>query len=192
MAAKVTPAGGTFTIFGDAADGTVNALAAAADGAGSTLNLTGTSVITVGETNDGQAYEGFIAFDTSVVTGTITSVTLSMFGVTDSTSTDFIIEVRAHDWGTTVTTGDWLSRATMATKTLVASRSTSGFSSSGYNVFTSDAAFLTAVNQSGFTRLFINSSSHRVAPAGSTRYVNMSSADEAGTGQDPKLVVVST
>lgn len=177
----------TYTIYGDPADAGVASPVDDPDGSGDFLE-TGTS-ITVGKDNSPWGYEGFIAFDTSAVVGTITSVTLSLRGVVNSLSTNFIIEARLHDWGATVTTADWLARATLGTKTLVASKSTVGWSTAGYNALTSEAAFLTGINQSGFTRLVLCSDRHRNGLGSGNEWLAFASADTADTTSDPKLVI---
>ena len=180
----------TYTIFGDVSDGYLDGPAGAADGAGGSAYTNIDAYCGQNGGASGTAYQAFLAFDTSSIsdTATITAVTLSLWGVTDSSTTDFTIEVRSHDWGASLLTGDWLSRATIATKTLVASRSTAGFSTSGYNIFTSEAAFLAAINKTGFTRLVVNSSIWRAAGAGSD-LVGFKTSDAAGTTNDPKLVI---
>lgn len=173
----------TYTIYGGNSDGQVIAPPGADDGDGSaSLGL----VLGVGEW-DGTAYESFIEFDTSSVEGTITSVTLSLV-LYDTPGGSDTIEVRAHDWGPTLTGESWLSRATLGTKTLVASRSIDSLSPTGYNAFTSEAAFLAAINQNGMTRLVLNSAGHRLG-LGLNAFANFRSADNAGTDVDPKLVV---
>ena len=179
----------TYTIFGDVSDGYINA--------GGANNASGDGVDTTGDIYTGQApggyYEGFLAFDTSTVVGTITAVTLSVYGMNDSSVTDFTLEARLHDWGATLTTADWVPGNQLGTKTLLASMNTSGWSAAGYNTLTSDAAFLTNINQSGFTRVLMCSSRHRLGntPSGS-EFVGYRSANQAGTTNDPKLVIETT
>lgn len=194
IAASRGPAGTptTYTIFSDPAhvDGYISAAPSTADGGASAGNVVQTGDIFVGQ-QVGAAYEGFLAFNTSSVVGTITAVTLSLWGVNDSSTTDFTVEARIYNWGTTLTEADWRSPASLAALTLVASRSTaSGWSTSGYNAFTSDPAFLTNINQAGTTRLIICSSRHRAGntPSGN-EFVGFRSVEQAGTTNDPKLVI---
>lgn len=177
----------TYTIFGDTADGYVTSSPGTVDGGGGSVATTGD--IYVGQ-QVATAYEGFIGFDTSAVAGTITAVTLSLWGVNDTSTTDFTLEARVYDWGATLTGADWRSPATLATLTLVASRSTASWPTGAYNALTSQAAFLSNINKSGFTRLILSSSRQRAGdvPSG-TEFVGMSSSDAAGTTQDPKLVI---
>jgi len=136
-------------------------------------------------------FETFLAFDTSTVLGTITSATLSLYGSYDSSPTDFTVEARAYDFGATITTADYLPGTSLAALTLLASRSTAGFTTSGYNAFTSEAAFLSNINQAGTTRLIINSSLHRLGDTTDNRIVEFFTIAEAGTTKDPKLVIES-
>lgn len=171
----------TYTIFGDAADGYVDASSAAGDGSGGTV--TSTTPLFAGGSGSTR-YEAFLAFDTSVIPdgATIMAATLSLWGTHINLGGGaFTIDARAYDWGATLETADWRSLATMATLPLLASRSTTGWSTSGYNAFTSQEAFLTAINKSGFTRLIVG--------AATSSYVGFSGGDQAGTSQDPKLVI---
>lgn len=175
----------TYTIYGNAADGYVF-------GNPSPLSVdTADSAIYVGQRASGNSrYEGFLSFDTSGVVGTITAVTLSLYGNWDGSVTDFTLEARVHDWGATLATDDWVDPANLGSKTLVASVSSVGWNAAGYNTLASQAAFLTNINQSGATRLLLNSSRHRLgnSPSGD-EYIGFQSADTAGTTQDPRLVI---
>ena len=158
----------------------------------------GTDTFTVGQrTPLGGLYyvfQTYLSFDTSAVTGTVSSVTLSIYGQFDNSVTDFTIEARVHDFGATLETGDYVAGASLSGKTLVASRSTaSGWSTSGYNAFTSDAAFLTAINQSGSTRLLLCSDRTRSGTTPTTfEMVNGYTAEATDPNTRPKLVVVTT
>lgn len=175
----------TYTIYGNAADGQVfgNPSPLSVDAAGSAIN--------VGQRASGNSrYEGFLSFDTSAVVGTITAVTLSLYGNWDASVTDFTLEARIHDWGTTLAIDDWVDPANLGSKTLVASMSSASWNAAGYNTLVSEAAFLTNINQSGATRLVLNSSRHRLgnSPSGD-EYIGFQPADTAGTTQDPRLVI---
>lgn len=190
-ASRVTAAATTtHTIFGDTADGYV--FASVPDSGASSVDTT--NRLYVGQAVS-QYYESMIAFDTSAVSdvATITSVTLSLYGVDNASATDFIVQARIHDWSTTVTTADWVKGSLLSGKTLVATLDTSTFNATGYNDFTSEAAFLTNINRIGFTRMLLCSSRHAAltAPSGS-EYVGFESSNASGTSMDPKLVVVTT
>lgn len=135
-------------------------------------------------------FEGFIRFDTSSVVGTITAVTLSLYGSTDQSTQDFTIEARAKAWTPPITTSEYVAPGSQGALTRLATRSTVGFTTSGYNVFTSDAAFLTNINQSGFTGIALFSDRHRTGQTPSTfENVFFFSQSETGTTKDPKLVI---
>lgn len=178
----------TYTIFGDTADGWINSIQGDLD---TGENATTTGDIYVGQ-NVGPAYcyEGFISFDTSLALGTITAVTLSLFGSNDTSTTNFTLEARPYDWGATLTSADYRTRAQVTSAALLASISTAGWNAAGYNVLTSQAAFLSNINQAGTTRLILCSDRYRTAVTASTaEYVGMKSADAGGTTNDPKLVI---
>lgn len=143
-----------------------------------------------------ECYESFLSFDTSSLpdTDTIDSAVLAVYGSTDSTGTsDFTIRARIHDWGGSLTTTDWVAGANLSGKTLVASFDTSGFSTSGYNSFTSESAFTSNVNKTGTTYLIISSSRHEAGTtAGQQEQVQFYMANESGTSKDPKLTVTHT
>lgn len=140
-------------------------------------------------------YETFLSFDTSTIpdSAIISSVTLSLHGggYADQSTTDFTIEARTYDWGASLTTADWVAGADLASNTLLASRSTSGWSTSAYNDFTENGSnFVSAINKTGITRIVICSSRTKdgTAPTGA-EYVNFAANETTGTSNDPKLSV---
>lgn len=193
----------TTVFYSGAADGYISSrdddysLARAGTGASLSSNANATTGY-VGQAADGapgflyQCTEGFLSFDTSSLPdgAIITAVTLSLYGDTDSSDTDFTINARAYDWGAALATGDWVAGASLSGNTLLATFATSGFSTSGYNDFTSEAAFLAAINTTGITYIILSSSRHEGnnTPAGD-EYVLWNTADETGTSKDPKLTI---
>lgn len=163
--------------------------------AGSSLALDNDADAAVGQLVAGNryCYESFLSFDTSAVAGVVQSATLSLYGSADGSTVDFVLEARLHDWGATLETGDWVAGADLAAKTLVASYNTAGgWSTSGYNAFTSEAAFVSGINQSGSTRLVLSSSRQRNADVPpNNEYVIFYASEDSGTSRDPKLVIVS-
>lgn len=140
-------------------------------------------------------YETFLSFDTSTIpdSAIISTVTLSLHGgsYSDQSTTDFTIEARTYDWGASLTTADWIAGADLASNTLLASRSTSGWSTSAYNDFTENGSnFVSAINKTGITRIVICSSRTKdgTAPTGA-EYVNFAANETTGTTKDPKLSV---
>jgi hypothetical protein len=139
-------------------------------------------------------YELFFSWDTSAITDSdvVTAVTLDLWLVTDSSTSGFTLEAREHDWGASLTSADYVAGSALGSKTLMASKSTSGIGATGaYKTFTSTAAFLAATNlKTGTVYIMVSSSEHRLgnAPSG-TDGVTFSMADNAGTTQDPKLTV---
>lgn len=139
-------------------------------------------------------YEAFLNFDVSSLSGsTIDSATLSLWLVVDASTTDFTIEARARNWGDTLESGDWVAGGSLSGLTLLASISTSGIGATGaYKPLTSEAALLTAIATAaagdGILRLMLCSSrtTGNNEPTGN-EFVTVSSADETGTTQDPKL-----
>jgi hypothetical protein len=178
-----------YTIFGSLSDGYVGADPEAL--VGQTVDTTGD--IYVGQQSTGPtAYQGFLEFDTSSVLGTITDVQLMIRGTVDSSTQDFTLEARVHDWGPTLEVADWVAPGDMGSKLIVATLSTVGYNAAGYNTFAVETAFVNQINQAGTTNLVLVSSRQRNgnAPSG-TEFVGFSSGDSPGTTQDPQLVITS-
>ena len=191
----------TYTIYADTSDGYLqssNAAYATARSGGGGLTAYTTGSIIVGQSFYGGAtyyiFEGFLGFDTSPIGAgsTVTAATLSLDGQTDNSTTDFTIEAWSRDWGTAITTADWVAGASLSGLTLVASYASSGFTFV-YNDFTSEAAFLAAINLTGYTRILLASAktNANTAPTGD-EYITFRAAEASGTSQDPKLVVIAT
>jgi len=134
-------------------------------------------------------YQSFLSFDTSSVGSgsTVSAVVLNLTSDYDSSITDFIIEARLFDWGTTLTTADWV---TSPSGTLLAHYGTaSGWGSASAHDFVDDA-FPANVNKVGSTRLLLNSSRQvsNTSPTGAEN-VGLLPADYGGTTSDPQLTV---
>lgn len=189
----------TFTIYAGTTDGLltgVDADYATAQASADSAETAGGS-FPVGQrfvSPNYQCWEGFLEFDTSVIGAgaTVNSATLSLDGFSDNSATDFTAEAWQYDWGGTLETADWRTPVQVAALTKLATFASSGYST-GYNDFTSQAAFPGAVNLSGFTRMVLASDRFTASttPTGEER-INFSSANAAGTTEDPKLVVDAT
>ena len=191
--------GTTTTAYASVDDGYVssaNSTYATARSGGSLSSDTGSSAFSVGQYFNSPTYtcwEGFIDPDTSAIPDTdgISSAVLSLYGTSDQSATNFTNNARLFDWGTSLTTADWIAGASLSAQTLLATFDSASYVDAVYNDFTSDAAFIANVNKTGETRIILSSSRHEAgnAPTGA-EYINWSSANVAGTTQDPKLVVV--
>ena len=186
----------TTVVFGDTADGQVQGSSTTYATARSTATTADSSAPTqqVGQLFSTPTYfclELFLGFDTSAITGTITSATLSLVDQVDNSVTDFVIECRLYDWGATLTTADWVPGASISQTLLATYNTASGWTGNTYKDFT-DVAMAANINQSGFTRFLLNSDRHRLGttPTGEER-VSCSMADDAGTTNDPKLTIVT-
>ena len=138
-------------------------------------------------------YEAPVIFDTSALgdSDTISAATLSAYGWFDAANTDFTVTAAESTYdGGAVVGGDFVSGADLAALSTKASKTTVGWSTAGYNDFTSEAAMLTYISKTGSTAFLFYSSRHSAgnAPAGD-EYVGFYDADNAGTTNDPKLVV---
>jgi len=137
-------------------------------------------------------WETFLGFDTSSIPDgdTVSAAVLRVTSYADSSTTDFDIQARLRDWGTTVTTADWVAGADLSGLTLLGSYATSsGFTANtGYDL--SDTAMAANVNKTGSTRMLLCSSrtTNNNAPT-TPEYVGTYSSDYTGTTRDPKLTV---
>ena len=136
--------------------------------------------------------ESFLSFDTSALTSgaTVSAAVLRVTSYTDVSTTDFDIQARLRDWGTSLTTADWVAGADLSGLTLLGSYATSsGFTANtGYDL--SDTAMAANVNKTGPTRMLLCSSrtTAGTAPTGD-EYVAIRAADYTGTTRDPQLTV---
>lgn len=139
-----------------------------------------------------ECYEGFLDFDTSGVVGLISSATLSLGLAGDVSEEDFTVQARTHDWGTTLTTADWVAGASLSTKTLLATLPTLGIGAEGYkNMTESGTALRNAINQAGVTRMLLCSDRQVAGTIGFLReYLRFHPYNHATL--KPKLVVVTT
>lgn len=144
--------------------------------------------------------QSFHNFDVSAIPAgaTIDAVELAIWPTSDQSATDFTIQARTKDWGAALTTADWTAGASLSGLTLLATLSTAGLSTGAYQAFTENGTALrdavaAALAGDGVVRVML--SSDRTA-AGTTptgnEFVIYSSADEAGTTQDPKLTITYT
>lgn len=198
------------TLFAEASDGELvsshdGGYTPARDGTGN-LGVTATddgTTISLGQRESGGQFwvwVDFFNFDVSSISAgsTIDSATLSVYLTSDSSTTDFTIEARSHDWGNTLESGDWVPGANLSGLTLLASLGTNGIGATDeYKALTSEAALAMAIESAiagdGVLRLLLCSSrtTNDNAPIGLEAVV-ISSADEVGTTQDPKLDVTYT
>ncbi len=139
--------------------------------------------------------QGYIAFDVSALTGaTLATVTLKLYGASDSSTTDFVIEAREYDFGTSLGNADYVAGASLGDYPLCAELNTSAFATSVTNTFTSYDALLTAITNAlagdGILRLHLSSKRQRdnTAPSGN-EFVSVASSDAASSSQRPQLTV---
>ena len=138
-------------------------------------------------------YELFLEFDTSTIGGssTVTSAVFAIDGGGDSSTTNFVSQVRKNDYGASLTTGDFVSGASLSALTLLATWDSTGSDPTGgwpgpYFKFV-DVAFAANVEKTTPTRVIVTSD--RLA-AGTTPttdeygWVNVSTS-----GSEPTLSV---
>ena len=200
----------TLVVYSDTTDGNINSsdgtvyfgpqgsYASARTGSALSVNTSSINLI-VGQSyywdvnGQYQVWESFAGFDTSSIgSGSVSAATLRLTAYVDWSTTDFTVEARLHDWGTGLTSADWVAGASLSGKTLLAHYATSGgfVNGTGYDLV--DDAFAANINKTGTTRLLLCSSrtTAGTAPADQVdEYVNAYSADYSGTTTDPKLTV---
>lgn len=188
------------TIFASTNDGELlsssNTYSTARSGSGSTkyLNANTTAFLTIGQLFSSPTYycyECFLEFDTSTIADSdrIDDATLAWDGAGDGSTTDFTAQARQHDWDGSLDTADWIAGADLSSKTLLATWASTGYSTS-YSNFTSEAGFPAAISTTVALEIVIvsNRLTAGTTPTGA-EYVQMRSADTAGTSEDPKLTV---
>lgn len=194
------------TFFAEAADDWIASVsfvdwAAAQAGGESVFAVQGTSFLLAYITGDGAwaVYEAFLSFDTSSIpdTDTVSAFVLSLAG-TGTAEQDEIsgatIQAREHDWGTGVTTADWVDGSTPSNwtgKTLIADFDPTGWvqTDGTYNDFTQQGA-VTVINKTGDTRMVIGPSGISGSDPGvASSGVEFWGEGETGTTKDAKLVV---
>ena len=146
-------------------------------------------------------YRSFIVFDTSGITGTVASATLSIRGV--STNDGSVIAVKSNafggDGGTALASGDfdaiagWSAGSSLAGSATVYGSQilTSSWSTSGYNNFTATSDLLNDMkNQNVVTICFMDYTNDYLNSAlTSNVYLNCGGyyAEYSGTTRDPKI-----
>jgi hypothetical protein len=170
-------------------------------GTGLTAHTTETA-LSVGQDLNGtyEGYEGFLSFDTSAIpnNATITNVELGMYGSTDNSTQDFTVVVKAYDWGTSLTTADYVAGASLtglggAGTELLLYTTLNGWSTSAYNICSDGGAVCSAINKSGITRFILYSDRFANNNTPTTfEQVQMHSGNQTGTERRPKLTITYT
>lgn len=146
--------------------------------------------------SDYTEYENFWDFNTSGIEGDIESVNLEFHFGSNASDTDFDIEVRGYDFGTSITSADWINGANLGNYTLLATRNTqyqelAVSQMERATIPEVGTAFRTYINKTGNTRFMTSSDRLRVgtAPTG-LAYVQVYTID-SGTNLAPKLKVTT-
>lgn len=135
-------------------------------------------------------FEGFLEFDTSAIPAAaeILSAVISIDVNSGYAGPAQNAEIRVNDYGSSLTTADFVPGANLSSLTLVATLASTSWPNSGLVAFTSQSAMLTSITQGGKSR-FIFESSRLVAgtvPSGTTeRFL----AIGPGLGGLSKLVI---
>jgi hypothetical protein len=190
--------GGTLVVYSDTSDGYIvsnSAVGYANARSGSSLASNNFNTnIAAGQFFDldfseWNAMESFLSFDTSSIGNgsTVSTVVLSLTSTTVGGSCN-TINARLLDWGTTVTTADWVAGASLSANTLLAHKDFGGVYSGNVSYDFVDDAFPANVNKVGSTRLMLCGADAE-AGTDSDNLIYPYSADQAGTTSDPKLTV---
>ena len=146
----------------------------------------------VGQLTGFQVYEAMLKWDTSAVgSDTVSNVDFEVDGGTPGLGSDFIIEGYVHDWGATLTSGDFVAATGIsALGSVISSYDTAGgwTTTAGYNNdLGANAAFASAINGSGDTRILVVSQEQRLQsqPTG-TEYVQF---ECTGATNDARLTI---
>jgi hypothetical protein len=137
-------------------------------------------------------YEGFLEFDTSVLSGkTITSATLKIYPTDLQQSNTFTIEARLRDFGATFEKADWVAGDDLAALTLLATLTSASAGTGAYRSFT-DVAMVANLNTAGKTRMVLATDRFRTAtqPVNGPPY-ELVQWDAPSNASVPQLVVVT-
>jgi hypothetical protein len=135
--------------------------------------------------------EAFLEFDTSTITGTISSVVLKVYITNIYADNSFTCQARLYDYGTSLTTADWVPGADVSGDTLLATLASGSMSANAYNSFT-NVAFPANINTSGKTRFYLTTDNFASATSpGSNEKEAFIFQSPTGTNV-PQLVVVTS
>ena len=194
----------TLTVYSDAADGEVYwhdaTYSNARSGSGTSQVLDGTNNFSPGQFESGGEFwcgQAFVSFDTSPLGAgaTVSGAVLSLYDNSDFVADNaFTMEARLQDWGTSVADSDFVAGGSLSGLTLLGSKTSASRSAAAYNDF-SDTAMAANVNKTGSTRMIVCSSrqtGNNAPSSGQFEYWSFFSAGQAGTTNDPKLVITYT
>lgn len=103
-------------------------------------------------------YEAFIEFDTSVLSGaTIVSATLEGYLQARYIDSSFTTQARLRDFGSAITTADWVAGASLSALTSLATLASGSTTVGAWNAF-ADVDLAANINTSGNTRILLCSS----------------------------------
>lgn len=128
---------------------------------GTTLVAITSVTAKVGQNNFYSCWEAFFDFDTSSLgaSASVSAATLSILCSEDDSQTDFTLTWAVDNWGTGLTTADWVAGANLAALTTVGTIASSALTVGIYND-TTNVAFPANINKTGNTRLICYSSRH--------------------------------
>ena len=139
--------------------------------------------------------EVFLRFDVgSLPAGdVVTAATLRMYQDTGS-SVSFDVEVREHDWGASVGTGDWVAGADLSSLPLLATLASSSSSSTSRDFTNNGSALVDAIeaarDDDGWLYVMLSSSRVRTntSPNG-LEAISFASSDNSTADRRPRLVI---
>lgn len=153
----------TFTIYATAANSgritsTDNNYNNARSGSGTLSTATQPRAGQFKQTVSFTVYEAFIEFDTSVLSGaTIVSATLEGYLQARYIDSSFTTQARLRDFGSAITTADWVAGASLSALTNLATLASGSTTVGAWNAF-ADVALAANLNTSGKTRILLCSS----------------------------------
>ncbi len=152
--------------------------------------------------NWNEMYRSAFLFDTSAIadTDTISSATFSIYVTSKAdpnSEMSFMVGTSSPASNTNLTTSDWANETRFGTTHLASDIAYSSISTSAYNDFALNATGISNVSLTGITKLGVRSTqdadnSTPTWGASVYKHISGSYADNTGTTQDPKLVVVHT
>jgi hypothetical protein len=183
------------TVWGNTADGHVYGSSATYTTARSTAATADGTSVKVGQETGFKCHEGFVSFDVDAAVGlsygqyVIDSVRLFMKPAALYDTTEFTIEAVTKDWGATLGTADWVPYDSIS-GTVRWTVDSADLAAGVYSELTLGTWEAAGLDSDGNVYLMLYSTRHKAGTEPTTNeYVTFYSADEAGTGSDPYIIV---
>jgi hypothetical protein len=137
--------------------------------------------------------QSFLSFDTSSVVGTIVSASLEIYIESVTQNEAYDLQARLYNFGTSVTTADFVAGSSLSSQTLLADKDPASLSNGAYYAL-DDVALAANINQSGSTRILFCSSDqvNNDAPSTTMGVPTDKVAFTNPSGTNPPKLIITT